>query len=48
MKEHVPVMVNEVLEALRPWEEVGTVVDATLGLGGTADIFSGIAQTPTL
>ena len=34
MKEHVPVMVNEVLEALRPWEEVGTVVDATLGLGG--------------
>ena len=34
MKEHVPVMVNEVLEALRPWEEVGTTVDATLGLGG--------------
>jgi 16S rRNA (cytosine1402-N4)-methyltransferase len=34
MKEHVPVMVNEVLEALRPWEEVRTAVDATLGLGG--------------
>ena len=27
-------MVNEVLEALWPWEEVGTTVDATLGLGG--------------
>ena len=34
MKEHIPVMVNEVLEALRPWEEVRTSVDATLGLGG--------------
>ncbi|NLX85306.1 MAG: 16S rRNA (cytosine(1402)-N(4))-methyltransferase RsmH [Synergistaceae bacterium] len=34
MKEHIPVMVNEVLEALRPWEDVGTAVDATLGLGG--------------
>ena len=34
MKEHIPVMVDEVLEALKPWEEVGTAVDATLGLGG--------------
>ncbi|NLD04310.1 MAG: 16S rRNA (cytosine(1402)-N(4))-methyltransferase RsmH [Synergistaceae bacterium] len=34
MKEHIPVMVNEVLEALRPWEEVSITVDATLGLGG--------------
>nr|MBP9559426.1 16S rRNA (cytosine(1402)-N(4))-methyltransferase RsmH [Synergistaceae bacterium] len=34
MKEHVPVMVNEVLEALMPWENVGITVDATLGLGG--------------
>ncbi len=34
MKEHVPVMVNEVLEALMPWEEVRITVDATLGLGG--------------
>lgn len=34
MKEHVPVMVDEVLEALRSWEEVGITVDATLGLGG--------------
>lgn len=34
MKEHVPVMVNEVLEALMPWEKVRIAVDATLGLGG--------------
>ncbi|MDD4160537.1 MAG: 16S rRNA (cytosine(1402)-N(4))-methyltransferase RsmH [Synergistaceae bacterium] len=34
MKEHVPVMVNEVLEALMPWEKVNVTVDATLGLGG--------------
>lgn len=34
MKEHIPVMVDQVLEALKPWEEVGTAVDATLGLGG--------------
>lgn len=36
MKEHIPVMVNEVLEALRPWKEVRITVDATLGLGGHA------------
>ncbi|MCE5202512.1 MAG: 16S rRNA (cytosine(1402)-N(4))-methyltransferase RsmH [Synergistaceae bacterium] len=36
MKEHVSVMVNEVLEALQPWDSVITVVDATLGLGGHA------------
>ncbi len=34
MTEHIPVMLGEVLEALRPWERVCTVVDATLGLGG--------------
>jgi len=34
MKEHVPVMQAEVLEALRPWDEIRLVVDATLGLGG--------------
>ena len=34
MTEHVSVMVNEVLEALRPWDKVRVVVDATLGLGG--------------
>jgi 16S rRNA (cytosine1402-N4)-methyltransferase len=34
MTEHVSVMVNEVLEAMRPWESVRLVVDATLGLGG--------------
>lgn len=36
MKEHVSVMAAEVLEALRPWDEVKVVVDATLGLGGHA------------
>lgn len=36
MKEHIPVMVNEVLDALRPWKEVRITVDATLGLGGHA------------
>lgn len=36
MNEHVSVMVSEVLDALRPWEEVRLVVDATLGLGGHA------------
>ena len=41
MKEHVPVMVNEVLAALMPWEEVKIAVDATLGLGGhTGSILS--------
>ena len=34
MNEHVSVMVDEVLEALRPWENVELVIDATLGLGG--------------
>lgn len=34
MSVHVPVMPEEVLEALRPWDEVRVVVDATLGLGG--------------
>ncbi len=34
MKEHDPVMVEEVLEALRPWGKIRTAVDATLGLGG--------------
>mgnify|MGYP003599324862 CR=1 FL=1 len=34
MSEHVSVMVNEVLEALKPWNSVDVVVDATLGLGG--------------
>lgn len=36
MTEHVSVMVNEVLAAMRPWETVRLVVDATLGLGGHA------------
>lgn len=34
MTEHVPVMLAEVLEAIRPWDEVELAVDATLGLGG--------------
>lgn len=34
MKEHVPVLAEEVLEALRPWENVRVAVDGTLGLGG--------------
>lgn len=34
MTEHISVMLNEVLEALRPWENISVVVDATLGLGG--------------
>ena len=34
MSEHVSVMVSEVLDALQPWDSVGVVVDATLGLGG--------------
>lgn len=36
MKEHISVMVDEVLEAMQPWESIKTVVDATLGLGGHA------------
>ncbi len=36
MTEHISVMVNEVLEALRPWESLSVVVDATIGLGGHA------------
>jgi len=34
---HEPVLFNEVLEALRPAPETGTVVDATVGLGGHAE-----------
>jgi len=34
MTEHVPVMLEEVLEAMKPWEKQEQVVDATLGLGG--------------
>lgn len=34
MTEHVPVMLTEVLEAMRPWSAVKLVIDATLGLGG--------------
>lgn len=34
MTEHVPVMLTEVLEAMRPWSDVRLVIDATLGLGG--------------
>lgn len=34
MTEHVPVMLAEVLEAMKPWDGVKTAVDATLGLGG--------------
>lgn len=34
MREHVPVMLTEVMEALKPWDEIKLVVDATLGLGG--------------
>lgn len=33
---HVPVMLQEVLEALRPWEEQVCVVDGTLGAAGHA------------
>lgn len=36
MNEHVPVMADEVLAALEPWENVKLLVDATLGLGGHA------------
>lgn len=34
MTEHVPVMLAEVLEAIKPFVRVKRVVDATLGLGG--------------
>jgi 16S rRNA (cytosine1402-N4)-methyltransferase len=34
MTEHIPVMLAEVLEALKPWDSETTVIDATLGLGG--------------
>lgn len=34
MKEHISVMLAEVLEAMKPWDEVRLVIDATLGLGG--------------
>lgn len=34
MTEHVPVMLAEVLEAMKPWDGVKTAIDATLGLGG--------------
>ena len=34
---HEPVLFNEVLEYLRPVPETGTVVDATVGLGGHAE-----------
>ena len=36
MREHVPVMPREILEGLRPWEDMKVAVDATLGLGGHA------------
>lgn len=34
MTVHIPVMLDKILELLRPWEEVGLVVDGTLGAGG--------------
>ncbi|MCF0247833.1 MAG: 16S rRNA (cytosine(1402)-N(4))-methyltransferase RsmH [Synergistes sp.] len=34
MKEHIPVMLGEVLEALKDADEINTVIDATLGLAG--------------
>lgn len=34
MTEHVPVMLAEVLEAIKPWDKIKLVIDATLGLGG--------------
>jgi len=34
MTEHIPVMLTEVLDALKPWDSETTVIDATLGLGG--------------
>lgn len=34
---HEPVLLTEVLEALRPPREDGTIVDATVGLGGHAE-----------
>lgn len=34
MDSHVPVMLNEVLNALEPWNSVEIFVDATLGLAG--------------
>lgn len=34
MTEHVPVMLAEVLEAMKPWSEIKLTIDATLGLGG--------------
>lgn len=34
MREHVPVMLTWVLQAIKPWEEIKLAVDATLGLGG--------------
>jgi len=37
MIEHIPVMVNEVIEKLKNIEEPHIIVDATLGLGGYAE-----------
>lgn len=34
MREHVPVMLTRVLQAIQPWEDIKLAVDATLGLGG--------------
>src|SRR5260370_17826021 len=34
---HEPVLLNEIIEFLRPAREDGTVVDATVGLGGLAE-----------
>ena len=34
---HEPVLFNEVIESLRPSREDGTIVDATVGLGGHAE-----------
>lgn len=34
---HVPVLLEEVLECLRPWENVRSVIDGTLGCGGHAE-----------
>jgi len=46
MTEHVPVMLEEVLSAMEPWEQQELVVDATLGLGGhTGEILKNCKKT---
>src|SRR5258706_4230885 len=43
---HEPVLLNEIIEFLRPAREDGTVVDATVGLGGHAEAL--LARYPSI